>query len=88
MPVPSPYSPEATYITQPPAAKRKEKKKKIWVSQHQLKPFVSGKGLLMEPGTKSLSGSNTLIPVSGHQDALVELCLPCWETLTSLPELC
>lgn len=32
MPVPSPYSPEATYITRPPAARKKKKKKKKQLS--------------------------------------------------------
>lgn len=46
--VPSPYSPEVAYIIEPPA----EKNQKIWISPHQLRPFLSGQGLRMEPATK------------------------------------
>lgn len=58
------------------------------VSRRRLGVSASGKAVSGIAKLRSLSSSNRLPPVCGHLDALVELCLPCWETWTSLLELC
>jgi len=51
-------------------------------SRRKLGFSASGEAVSDIAKLRSLSSSNRLPPVWGHQDALVELRLPCWETLT------
>lgn len=56
------------------------------VSRKRLGVSASGKAVSGIARLRSLPSSNRLPLVCGHLDALVELCLPCWETRTSLLE--